>query len=155
MTPLFKKLNFKDQQTILILNAPESFQENITAMSDFAGFSFDSNELEEIEFAMVFATQQVQINDAVEALYPKLKGDAITWFCYPKKSSKKYKCDFNRDTGWEVMGKYGMEGVRMVAIDQDWSALRFRKVEFIKTMKRRESFALSKEGKAKAEQKGK
>lgn len=155
MNPLFKKLNFKEQQTILVLNAPDSFQENITAMRDLTGFSFDSNELDEVEFVIVFATEQVQINDAVEALYPKLKGDAITWFCYPKKSSKKYTCDFNRDTGWEVMGKYGMEGVRMVAIDQDWSALRFRKVEFIKTMKRRESFALSKEGKTKAEQKGK
>jgi hypothetical protein len=37
----------------------------------------------------------------------------------------------------------------MVSIDDDWSALRFRKVDFIKTMKRREGMVLSKEGKAK------
>jgi hypothetical protein len=35
-----------------------------------------------------------------------------------------------------------------VAIDEDWSALRFRKVAFIKTMTR--SFAMTEEGKEKA-----
>lgn len=155
MDSLFKKLNFKEQQTVLVLNHPESFQGEIEAMRNFTSFSFDATEPEYIEFAIIFVTKQTQINESVEAFYPKVKGDAIIWFCYPKKSSKKYQCDFNRDTGWEVLGNYGLEGVRMVAIDQDWSALRFRKVEFIKTMKRRESFALSKEGKAKAEQKGK
>lgn len=42
----------------------------------------------------------------------------------------------------------------MVAIDEDWSALRFRKAEFIKTMKRDAKWAMSKVGKAKAKKKG-
>jgi hypothetical protein len=37
----------------------------------------------------------------------------------------------------------------MVAVDEDWSALRFRKTQYIKTMTRREDFALSAEGKQK------
>jgi hypothetical protein len=37
----------------------------------------------------------------------------------------------------------------MVAIDENWSALRFRKAAFIKSMTRREDFALSAEGKQK------
>ncbi len=69
--------------------------------------------------------------------------------CYPKGSSKKYSCDFNRDTGWDIMGQYDLESVRAVAIDEDWSALRFRKVDFIKTMKRKFE-ALSEKGKEKA-----
>ncbi len=36
----------------------------------------------------------------------------------------------------------------MVAIDEDWSALRFRRAEFIKTMKRDPSRAGSGQGKA-------
>jgi hypothetical protein len=43
----------------------------------------------------------------------------------------------------------------MVAIDEDWSALRFRKVAFVKTITRRESYALTKEAKARTTQKGK
>jgi len=35
----------------------------------------------------------------------------------------------------------------VVAIDKDWSVLRFRKVEFIKKITRRSSMALTKEAK--------
>jgi hypothetical protein len=38
----------------------------------------------------------------------------------------------------------------MVAIDEDWSAVRFRRVDFIKTLNRPKDVALSVAGKAKA-----
>jgi hypothetical protein len=66
----------------------------------------------------------------------KIKGDGLVWFAYPKGTSKKYTCDFNRDTGWSALGALGFEPVRMVAIEQNWSALRFRRIEYIKTMTR-------------------
>ena len=47
-----------------------------------------------------------------------------------------YKCDFNRDTGWSVLKSAGFDTVRAVAIDEDWSALRFRRAEFIKSTSR-------------------
>ncbi len=59
----------------------------------------------------------------------------------------KYTCEFNRDTGFQPLGDAGFEPVRMVAIDDDWTAMRVRRVEFIKTLTRPESFALSTEGK--------
>ena len=72
------------------------------------------------------------------------------WFAYPKGSSKRYRCGINRDTGWAALGKAGFEGVRMVAIDEDWSAVRFRRAEFIKTMTRDKRWAMSKAGRKKA-----
>ena len=69
---------------------------------------------------------------------------------YPKGTSKKYKCEFNRDSGWPALGAGGYEPVRMVAIDEDWSALRFRKAEKIKSMTRNPDGAISKVGKQKA-----
>jgi len=73
----------------------------------------------------------------VDALAPKIaaraEGDATVWFAYPKGTSKKYTCDFNRDTGWAKLKKAGFDTVRAIAIDEDWTALRFRRVEFIKT----------------------
>jgi hypothetical protein len=71
-----------------------------------------------------------------KAIGRKAAGDAIVWLAYPKKSSKKYTSEFNRDSGWPSMGAAGFEPVRMVAIDEDWSALRFRRAEFIRTMTR-------------------
>jgi hypothetical protein len=52
---------------------------------------------------------------------------------YPKGTSKRYTCDFNRDSGWEVIRNAGFDSVRQIAIDEDWSALRFRRVEYIKS----------------------
>jgi len=39
----------------------------------------------------------------------------------------------------------------MVAVDEDWSALRFRKTTYIKTLTRNASFAISADGKARTQ----
>ena len=104
-------------------------------------------------FAIAFVTTQKEVDDLARAIAGKARGDATVWFAYPKGSSKRYKCEFNRDTGWQVLGKLGFEGVRQVAIDEDWSALRFRRVEFIKKMTRDPKRALTKRGKARAARK--
>ncbi len=36
--------------------------------------------------------------------------------------------------GWNILGKYGYEGIPITAIDQDWSTLQFRKVDYITTL---------------------
>jgi hypothetical protein len=153
MDAIFKKLNYKEHSRVFILNAPFSFEENVNSVADRAAVFRAVSEGDEVEFFIAFATQQSEINDIATHVIPQLKGDAVVWLCYPKGTSKKYKCDFNRDTGWAVLGQYNMEPVRAVAIDEDWSALRFRKVEFIKTMTRNDKMTLSEAGKEKANKK--
>ncbi len=153
MTSVFKKLNFKAHKQIVCLNAPASFQAELKEMSKEAEIFESLSHLKNIEFAMVFATTQAQIDKAATQLDKKVISDAVLWFCYPKGTSKKYTCEFNRDTGWKFLGDLGYEGVRQVAIDEDWSALRFRKPDFIKTMTR--SFAMTEKGKAKVANKKK
>lgn len=147
MTPLFKKLNFKNQQCVVAINAPASFEAELAEISRFTEIVTDHTKVSEIDFVLIFVTTKAQTDESIALIYPKLKGDAILWFCYPKGTSKKYTCDFNRDTGWETPGKLNLEPVRQVAIDEDWSALRFRKTKYIKTITRRESYAISQEGK--------
>jgi hypothetical protein len=151
MTPLFKKLNYKEGQAIICLNAPDSFQPLLNEMRNAAPVVQQENTIKEAQFALVFGTRQNEVDHYATLMAPKLEGDAVLWFCYPKGTSKKYKCEFNRDNGWKVLGDLGLEGVRMVAIDEDWSALRFRKTQYIKTMTRRKDFALSAEGKRKTQ----
>jgi hypothetical protein len=54
-----------------------------------------------------------------------------------------------------VLGAAGFEPVRMVAIDEDWSALRFRRVAHIKSMTRSPRGAISRAGKRKTGARGK
>jgi hypothetical protein len=140
--PIFAKLNLKDQKDIVVLNAPASFEpelkalKGVTVRRDAKGG--------DIDFSLAFVMTQKDVDTLGRQVAKKAKGDAVVWFAYPKGSSKKYESEINRDSGWAVMGKAGFEPVRMVAIDEDWSALRFRRVEFIKTMKRPEDVRLTK-----------
>lgn len=147
MNSLLKKLNYKEHNEILVLNAPNSFQKEISSFSEYATVQTDTKKLKEINFVVIFVTSKEQIEASIKLVYSKLNGDAVLWYCYPKGTSKNYVCNFNRDTGWETLGKHNFEGVRQVAIDEDWSALRFRKTEYIKTMTRSASMAISKSGK--------
>ncbi|MFM7430612.1 MAG: hypothetical protein ACKO1F_12010 [Flammeovirgaceae bacterium] len=100
-----------------------------------------------VSFFLAFVTKQKEVDEWSKKIAAVLSDDGLLWLAYPKGTSKKFKCDFNRDTGWNVLGKLGFEPVRMVAIDEDWSALRFRKPENIKKMTR--SFAMTELGKKK------
>lgn len=147
MTELFKKLNYKSQKEICIVNAPSSFKKEMAMMAEIAMVKTSLKGIKELEFFLAFVTKQSEVDGWTKSIAPLLSADALVWFAYPKGTSKRYKCDFNRDTGWSELGKVGLEPVRMVAIDEDWSALRFRNVENIKKMTR--SFAMTEAGKRK------
>jgi hypothetical protein len=148
MTPLFRKMNFKEHKTIYAINSPASFSNELTAMQKIATVETDLKGAKAIPFFLAFVTKQKEVDTLAKQIGKLSTSDEVIWFAYPKGTSKKYKCEFNRDTGWAELGKQGFEGVRMVAIDEDWSALRFRRVENIKTMTR--SFAMTEKGQKKA-----
>ena len=104
---------YKEQPNIVAINSPKTFDNELEEMSKRANIIKDFMEVIEIE-------------QFISTIYQKLKGDAVIWLCYPKMTSKNYKCHFNRDSGWTSLGKYNLEPVRQVAIDDDFSALRFR-----------------------------
>ena len=94
-----------------------------------------------------FAITQTELSTVSNTMAYAAEGDAVLWVAYPKGTSKKYSCEFNRDTGWDILGAAGFEPVRQVAIDEDWSSLRFRRTEFIKSLTRNNAMAISEEGK--------
>jgi len=110
MSPLFKKLNYKEGLSILLLSHPNEFEVFINEMPD-ATFVYNHKRLKSLDFGIAFVKTQDEINAAIDNLASKLSNDPILWFCYPKKSSKKYSCDFNRDNGWEKLGEYELEPV--------------------------------------------
>ncbi len=144
MSDLLKKLQFKDQgQAVLIINAPESYNEII---KEFKGEVHPKPINESYDFIQVFGTTNDELRSIAKSVEKSAAEDALFWLCYPKKTSKKYQnSDCSRDTVTGMLSDEGYEPVRQIAIDGDWSALRFRKVEKIKTLKR--DFAVTEEGK--------
>jgi len=130
MSGLWKKLNLKEQPEIVILNAPESLAAQLKVPGPVR-VQQRISAVKEVTFALAFVLTKAELDKVAAALAAKAAGDAVLWFAYPKGTSTKYKCDFNRDTGWDTLRRSGFDTVRQVAIDDDWSALRFRRVEFI------------------------
>lgn len=149
MKTVFEKLNLKDHREIVVLQAPESFEKEISRLSGVT-VRRDLGPVGEVGFSLAFVTRQAELDSIAAAVTAKAEGDAILWFAYPKKSSKRYHCELDRDSGWEALGAAGFEPVRQVAIDEDWSALRFRRAEHIKSMRRDPKHALSEAGRRKA-----
>jgi len=147
MLSTFEKLNLRDHHRIVVLNAPESFEPELATLHGIAVLR-TLKDAGDVKFSLAFVTKQQEVDKLAAAIAKRAKGDAVVWFAYPKGTSKKYKSEINRDTGWQALGKAGFEPVRMVAIDEDWSASRFRRVEFIKTMTRATEYRMTIEGKA-------
>ena len=149
MPSVFGKLNLKNQKQILILNAPASFEGELKALRDVEVLR-DLKRAKQVEFSLAFITKRAQVDGLASALGKKVEGDAIVWLAYPKGSSKKYTSEFKRGDGsWDSFGREGFEPVRMVAIDDDWSAVRFRRIGFIKNMTRGKEHLLTERAKKK------
>jgi hypothetical protein len=129
---VFAKLNLKDQREIVVIDAPASFEPEIGRL-DGVTVRGKAAPGAKVEFALVFASRLAEVEAAARLFATSTSGDAVVWVAYPKGTSKRYTCEFNRDNGWASLGAVGFEPVRQVAIDEDWSALRFRRAAFIKS----------------------
>jgi hypothetical protein len=65
MRPVFKKLNYKNQKTILVIDCPNSFEEELLAMKNEAKIIKNSHEVKEIDFAIKFVKTQSQDEKAI------------------------------------------------------------------------------------------
>jgi hypothetical protein len=128
ITPLFKKLNLGTHGTIHVLNAPASFDAELAALD---GVDVKRTLRGATQFVLAFAVTEAERDAACRQIVKAAEGDAIVWMVYPKQTSRTYKAEFNRDSEWTILRDADFDTVRMVAIDTDWSALRFRRAAFI------------------------
>jgi hypothetical protein len=137
MNNLLVKLNYKGQKRISIINAEEKFINSIA--SDLNDVIIDQkiDPRYPYEFIIIFVRSIAEVEQAAPMTIHNLIADGILWFCYPKKTSKKYNSDLSRDFGWKVLNEAGLEGIRLVSIDTDWSAFRFRNKKYIKSTSER------------------
>jgi hypothetical protein len=144
MNTIFKKMQYRRGGHILVCNAPDSFLPDLEEMSDYEILT----ELEQgktYNMVLCFVSQAADIAEWCLPLSKQLADDGLFWWAYTKKSSKKYATDITRDFGWQPLGDLGFEPVRMIAIDEDWSALRFRPVNLIKKLTRDKNMRLTKD----------
>jgi hypothetical protein len=144
MNPIWKKLQYKDQDYVSVLNAPASAEQIFREPPKGTQVSFGPAMRLSTPFLVAFATTKSELAQYAK-LAKRLGPSGVVWVAYPKKSSKEFACEFDRDNGWSDWGAAGFEPVRQIALDGDWTALRFKQVEQIKTLTRKS--AISADGK--------
>jgi len=137
MKSILEKLNYKGQQRISILNAEKDFVNSISSELKDVTVDQKIDPRYPYEFIIIFVKSIADVEQIAPITIHNLMADGTLWFCYPKKTSKKYTSDISRDHGWKALNDSGLHGIRLVAIDEDWSALRFRHKKYIKSTSER------------------
>lgn len=124
---IVEKLHLNDERNLLIQGLPSSIEKQ------FAKLSFAKNvtpllKNRKIDWALVFAVNENQLNSILKDVLPALHGESKLWIAYPKTTSK-IASDLNRDCSWSCLTGCGYEGVAQVALDHVWSALWWKKTE--------------------------
>lgn len=124
---LLEKLQLKDEKNLLIQGLPSSIEKQFIKLNFSKGVT-PLLKIRKIDFALVFAVNQRQLAEILKDVIPALQEEAKFWIAYPKLTSK-IASDLSRDKNWDFVSDYGFEAVRMIALDNMWSAGRFKKPE--------------------------
>ena len=115
-----ERLQVKGDRRIAVLNAP-------LAVSDALGAERPRTPAEQADVVVLFVADRAEfdmlLDDAVKATRP----DAIFWLAYPKLTSS-LAGDLNRDIIHRVCLDRGLKTVSQIAVDNDWSALRLKRL---------------------------
>lgn len=124
---LFEKLQLKNEKNLLVQGLPSTIEKQFVKLS-FAKNVTPLLRIRKIDFALIFALNQKQLNDILKEVFPALHNDAKLWIAFPKVTSK-IVSDLNRCCTWEYLRSEGYESNEEVVLDYVWSALQFRKAE--------------------------
>ncbi|WP_424811585.1 hypothetical protein [Roseococcus sp. YIM B11640] len=120
-----RKLGYKPGMVCSVLEPPAGLKHGLPATS-----------ASEPELILAFATDRASLGRVVNRALDLYGVGGRLWFAYPKKNGP-VRSDLDRDHGWEALAQSGLLPVTQVALDDTWSALRFRLREEIPTLARK------------------
>jgi hypothetical protein len=123
MKSVGRKLGMNPGMRALIIAPPPGYLKLLAPLSD--GLTVSSRATGNYPFVQVFATRLSEISRFARRLSKHAAQNALVWISYPKRTSK-VKGTLSRDVIREAMRAAGWRAVSIVAIDEVWSALRFR-----------------------------
>ena len=121
---LARKLLIKPGQRIGLVNAPRGYAQQLAPLPEGAAVSEGLSD--SVEAVHMFVSNMVDLDRHVSVALSAVAGAGLLRIAYPKGGAKT-GTDLSRDTLWRAMETaHGWTGVSLVAIDDVWSAMRFR-----------------------------
>ncbi len=113
---LAAKLQIKPGQRVRLVNAPRDFSLDAETAT---GADADG--------VLVFVANTGELAEHQAPALEHARADRLAWIAYPK--AGQLHTDLNRDILWQLLADRGVRPVRQVALDETWSALRFRRAD--------------------------
>jgi hypothetical protein len=121
-TPLPKKLCIREGARVALVNAPADFESVLGALPEGAVFVTASRK--GLDVVLLFARSRAELVRRFESLAARIAADGSLWVAWPKKASG-VETDlvegYVREHGLDV----GLVDVKVCAVDETWSGLRF------------------------------
>lgn len=130
--PTVKKLGLKPAMRARVIAAPSGYLKSLAPLPEGVVISEAIGRTH--EFVQFFATQKSDIEKSSTKLLKTAAPGALVWITYPKKTSG-VESDLSREAVWTAMEGTGWRPVSQIAIDEVWSARRFRPTEDVKLRK--------------------
>jgi len=118
-----QKMFIKPGNKVLIINPPEGYLAGMGELPEAVSLLQDTSS--RVNVIQVFVLNRSELESQLARLKELLAPKGILWVTYHKGTSR-VKTDINRDTINAYSHSIGLEGVAMISIDEDWSALRLK-----------------------------
>ncbi len=125
---LAAKLQIKPGQSLAVLNAPEGMSATLAAA--LPEITVSASAAGKVDGVLLFVHNLAETGRMLDSAIEAVAQDGLLWIAYPKGSSG-VATDLNRDRLWEAVEPSGWRPVRQVALDETWSAMRFRPAELV------------------------
>jgi hypothetical protein len=119
-----RKLQLKPGHSVLLVNAPDGFRAALDPLPDDVEVT-DEPGGGRFDLVQLFARDAAELAELLPGAIRAVKDGALLWVAYPK-GGKRAGTDLNRDILWSLVEQHGWAGVRLIAIDDTWSSMRFR-----------------------------
>ena len=121
-TPLQKKLGIKDGLSVFILQPPEQYFDLISPLP--TDVNIKSRLAVPVDFVHLFVKEKKVFTKEFTRCKKFLKKDGMMWISWPKKASK-IVSDLDENIIREFGLKSGLVDVKVCAVDDVWSGLKF------------------------------
>ncbi len=114
----------------LIFNAPDLYVSILEPLPENIILTYQPEGV--VNGAQIFVKDAADLSSSLREVAGLLKPDTVFWIIYPKKSSG-IPTDLEMTGSWDACEKYGLRPVSSAAIDEKWTALRFKPSDQVKT----------------------
>lgn len=87
--------------------------------------------LKQSKAVLLQINNQKELNHFFPIVFEHINAQSIVWIIYPKKTGN-ITTDLTRDIGWGILSQFKYRGIRLISINDDYTAMRVKPINTVK-----------------------